>query len=76
MTHTQRCEITVIISNFFFDPLTKKREVDGLLYAAHETKCKNLMVITWDYESVEEHEGMKVKFIPLWKWLTGDGRQK
>jgi predicted AAA+ superfamily ATPase len=58
------------------DPLTKKREMDGLLYAAQETNCRNLTVITWDYESVEEHEGMKVKFIPLWKWLIGDGNRR
>jgi len=51
------------------DPNTKKREVNALLNASREVGCKNLYVITWDYEDVEEVEGRKVKFIPLWKWL-------
>jgi predicted AAA+ superfamily ATPase len=29
-----------------------------------ELGCKNLTVITWDYE--EEGE---IEYIPLWKWL-------
>ena len=52
---------------------TKKREVRALIKASKELKCKNLLVITEDYENSEEHEwfGMKrkIKFIPLWKWL-------
>jgi len=48
---------------------TKKREVDALLRASREVGCRNLHVITWDYEGVEEVEGRMVRFIPLWKWL-------
>ena len=48
---------------------TKKREVRALRKASRELKCKDLIVITEDYESVEEHERKKIKFIPLWKWL-------
>lgn len=47
---------------------TEKREIRALLKASKELKCKNLMVLTYDYENVSS-EG--IKFIPLWKWLLG-----
>ncbi len=43
----------------------KSREIKALLKAREELKCKNLLVITWDYEA-EEND---IKFVPLWKWL-------
>ena len=48
---------------------TKKREIRALLKASDLLKCKNLLVITWDYEGEEEIDSKKMKFIPLWKWL-------
>lgn len=52
---------------------TKEREVRALLKAGEDTKCKNLLVITEDYEAEEKTEWFgikgKVKFVPLWKWL-------
>jgi len=52
---------------------TKKREIISLLNAGKELKCKNLIILTFDYEKEEEHEWFgnkrKIKFIPLWKWL-------
>jgi len=48
---------------------TKEREINGLLRASDELKCKNLLVISWDYEGEGEFKGKKIKFIPLWKWL-------
>ena len=43
---------------------TRKREINAILHASKELNCKNLKIITWDYE--EEGE---VNFVPLWKWL-------
>ncbi len=48
---------------------TKNRELKTLVKAGRELKCKDLLVITWDYESEEVIDGRKIKFIPLWKWL-------
>lgn len=45
---------------------TKKREIRALQKASKELKCKNLKIITGDYEAVEE----EIKFIPLWKYLS------
>jgi len=47
----------------------KKREIKALLKASEELKCKDLLMITWDYEGEEEIKGKKIKFKPLWKWL-------
>lgn len=51
------------------DYRTKKRELKSLLKASKELKCKNLLVITSDYESEEKIDGKKIRFIPLWRWL-------
>ena len=52
---------------------TKKREIRALIKAGSELKCRNLLIITGDYEGEEEIKWFgikgKVKFIPLWKWL-------
>ncbi len=51
------------------DVETKAREVKAMLKAGDELKCKNMLVITDDYEREETHENAKISFIPLWKWL-------
>ena len=43
----------------------KARELPSLMEAGQELRCKNLTVITWDYEARENN----LRFIPLWKWL-------
>ena len=47
----------------------KKREIKALLKASEELKCKDLLMITWDYEGEEEIKGNRIRFKPLWKWL-------
>ncbi len=55
------------------DIKTKNREVRALLKAAQELGCRNLLVLTENYEGEEEISwyGLKEKigFMPLWKWL-------
>lgn len=48
---------------------TKERELRSLIKASGELKCKNLLVITEDYEGEEEFKGIEIKFLPIWKWL-------
>ena len=56
-------------------PKTKDRELRALIKASRDLKCRNLLVITRDYESEEtvewSGEKRKVGFLPLWKWLLG-----
>ena len=47
----------------------RKREIRALIKASKELKCKNLLVVTKDYEAEEKIKSKKVKFVPLWKWL-------
>lgn len=49
----------------------ERREMKALAKASKELRCRNLLVITWDYEGVGEYQGRKIKFLPLWKWLLG-----
>lgn len=55
------------------DIKTKEREVRALLKASKELGCKNLLVLTEDYEKEEEISWFgitgKVNFMPMWKWL-------
>ena len=48
----------------------EKREIKSLLKASGSLRCKNLLCITWDFEGVETIERKKIKFVPLWRWLT------
>ncbi|MGC9166011.1 MAG: DUF4143 domain-containing protein, partial [Thermoprotei archaeon] len=50
----------------------EKREIKGLIRASELLNCKNLIIITWDYEDEQTIENNKIRFIPLWKWLIKD----
>jgi len=47
----------------------KEREIKSILKASRALACKNLLIITFDYEDVEKIGGRKIVFKPLWKWL-------
>ena len=47
------------------------REIKSLLKGAGLLKCKNLLVITWDYEDEEVIDSKKILYTPAWKWLLG-----
>ncbi len=51
------------------DPYTRKRETEALIEASKELRCKDLKIITWDYEDEETVEDRKIHYIPLWRWL-------
>jgi len=47
----------------------KEREVENLLKASEDLKCKNLLIITDDYRDTKEVNGKQIVFQPLWQWL-------
>jgi predicted AAA+ superfamily ATPase len=47
----------------------EKRELEGLLEAGGAVGCRELEVITWDYEESVGLGGRRVRFLPLWRWL-------
>jgi len=48
---------------------TKKRETKALLKASKELGCRNLLVLTEDFESEQKAGGIKIVYVPLWRWL-------
>ncbi len=51
------------------EPATKKRELNSLAKVSKEVGCKNLQVLTWDFEAEERISDLTFFFRPLWKWL-------
>ncbi|MEM3366104.1 MAG: ATP-binding protein [Candidatus Methanomethyliaceae archaeon] len=49
----------------------EKRELKALIEVGELLNCKNMLLITWDYDEEETLEGRTIKFLPLWKWLIG-----
>ncbi len=48
---------------------TKLREIKGIIACSKELKSKKGLIITKDLEEEKIVESIKIKFIPLWKWL-------
>lgn len=48
---------------------TKEREIRGLAACAKEVGLKGGLIITKSKEGVESIGAVKIRFIPLWKWL-------
>ena len=51
----------------------KNGETNALIKAASEVRCDNLTVLTWDYEAEEPSGKRTIVYLPLWKWLIGQG---
>jgi len=62
------------------EPKVKEREIRALLKAGAALDCKQILVITRDFEKVEEASWYgftgEVNFIPLWKWLLEKSERK
>ncbi len=62
-------EEAIQVSYNLNDKKTLDREIESLLIAKDEFKIEHLSIITEDEEMKKEIEGVKIKIIPLWKWL-------
>jgi len=49
---------------------TRSRELRGLKAAADATGCHNCLIITFEEDVEVEYEGLHVKVLPAWKWLS------
>jgi predicted AAA+ superfamily ATPase len=47
----------------------EKREIKALLKASELLNCKDLLIITWDYEDEIKANSKTIRCFPLWKWL-------
>jgi hypothetical protein len=50
---------------------TQNREVENLIKASKELKCKNLFIINKDYNKKEIIKGKTINYVSLWRWLLG-----
>jgi len=62
-------EEAIQVSYNLNDKKTLNREIESLLIAKDEFEIEHLSIITEDEEMEKEIEGVKIKIIPLWKWL-------
>ena len=58
-----------------FNKKNKDREVNGLIETLKKFKLKEGNIITLDQEEELQHEGMKIKISPVWKWLLEKTKQ-
>jgi len=70
-----RAKELVQVSYAFDEPQTRERELKALLRASKALNCQNLTVVTWEEEGAEEINGKRVRFVPLWRWLTESDRR-
>ena len=47
---------------------TRKREIKGLLLAAKQTKCNNLLLLTDHESAIVEEGGYQIKIQPVYDW--------
>lgn len=65
----KKVEQLVQVTNASGKDELRRREITSLVTASHELNCKNLLIITWDYEDKLEVDGRAISCMPLWKWL-------
>ena len=46
-----------------------KREIESLIRASNALKCKNLLLITFDYDDEINMGDTNIRCMPIWKWL-------
>ena len=65
MKISQAIQVTKTLENHE----TKNREIAGLMDAMNKYNLKSGLILTYDEESTEEHNGKTVIIKPIWKWL-------
>ena len=65
----QRVTQLIQVTNAGSREKIEEREFRGLLEGSAALRCKNLAMITWDYEDDIDIEGRTIACTPLWKWL-------
>ena len=69
-----RVERLVQVCHHFDSQDTRRRELDNLVRASRDLGCSELVVISWEDEEDMVHDGLRIRLVPLWKWLlAGNG---
>ena len=62
-------EISEVIQVTYDEDGIREREDSMGFETARELGAKKLTIITWYHENEETKEGIRIQYIPLWKWL-------
>ena len=62
---TQAIQVCLNLEN----PMTKKREIEGILEAMQKYSLKEGIILTLDKEGEENINGRKIIIEPVWKWM-------
>ena len=54
-------------------PKTAKREVDAIMECADELKCDNMLIITWEQDTVIEKDGKQITVTSFHRWCKAYG---
>ena len=58
-------QVTYDIEN----PKTRRREINGAVAAAKNTKCNNVYILTDHQSETVVHDGTTIKAMPVWEWI-------
>jgi uncharacterized protein len=61
---TQAIQVTLDL-----DTQNQKREIDGLVSAMKEFNLKTGLILTFNQEKIIKVEDLKIRILPVWKWL-------
>ncbi|HLP48823.1 MAG TPA: ATP-binding protein [Candidatus Kapabacteria bacterium] len=64
---TQLIQVT-----YQMEPGNRERELNGLIEAAQSTHSKEGYILTFNEEDEQMADDLKIKIIPVWKWLLGE----
>jgi hypothetical protein len=53
----------------------QKREIKSVVDASLLLKPGKVTIVTWDLED-EVKNNVKIRFVPLWKWLLGQSESR
>lgn len=75
---TERQEVIQLIqvSWDMHDVETRKREIEGLMEAAHVTGCQKLTIITMEEEQDLSEQNSTIHILPVWKWMLDSSSVK
>ena len=55
------------------NPKTRRREINGAVSAARNTRCDNVFILTDHQSETIVHEGITINVMPVWEWIVREG---
>lgn len=62
--------LAIQVSYALRDEQTRGREINALISLSRFMEIKTALIISKDQEETIEQDGLKIKVVPIWKWLV------